>query len=89
MAEPKNKSDSYGSCNFATQSPPAIDANTKMVNLVLSFEDVLKLNLAIDSAAHALGRVNRSDSAGKREAVTLIVDFEKKRVRVHKGRLPK
>jgi hypothetical protein len=56
---------------------------------VLSFEEALKLNLALDLGVHALGRLNRATKKGKRAALQVVVHLgAKARVRVLNGVLP-
>jgi hypothetical protein len=41
------------------------------LNILVSFEDALKLNLAIDECLRRLNKYNRSTKEGKRGAVNL------------------
>ena len=81
------KAGSFGACGYSAISPKALAADTKAINLVLSFEDALKLNLAVDSCVHYLGRLHRGKAIGKRRGLQLILHFDKRRVRVQVGTL--
>jgi len=81
------KEGSFGACTFDSVSPKALSASTTTLNVALSFEEALKLNLAIDEAVHQLGRYHRATRAAKRMGVRFVIHINKKRVRVLKGRL--
>lgn len=86
---PKRKNVSFGASRFRTSNPQALSADTKVVSLVLSFEDALKLNLAVDSGVHHLGRLNRATESGRRRGLKLMIHFDKQRLRVQVGMVPK
>jgi hypothetical protein len=81
------KTDSFGACSFDSLSPTALDGKTNAINLALSFEEALKLNLAIDECVRKLNSYNRATSRGKNAAMRLIVHFDKGRIRVMEGAL--
>jgi hypothetical protein len=86
-SEMRMKRDSFGGCTFAVMSPKALNGDTNTVSVVLSFEEALKLNLAIDEAVHQIGRYNRATVDGKRAGLMLVLHFKKRRVRVQHGRV--
>lgn len=88
-ASPETKSFSFGGCNFGKLSPKleAITPATKVLNLTISFEDALKLNLAIDECVRKLNSYKRSTAAGKRSALNIAVHLDKGRVTVNEGKL--
>jgi len=81
------KSESFGGCSFARMSPAERTADTHVVNLVLGFEDALKLGLAIDECVRQLNRYNRARVEGRNSALKLIIHFDKQRIRVQEGAL--
>jgi hypothetical protein len=85
--QPRLKKAQFGACNFARHSPEALSVTTPAVNLVISFEDALKLNLAVDECVHQLGRFNRATAAGKNSGLMLVIHFDKKRIRVLAGKV--
>jgi hypothetical protein len=90
MAEKKVrvlKDGAFGACSYEKTSPQQLAQTTRAVNMVLSFEEALKLNLAIDEGVRKLGRYNRATKTGKRAGLMLIVHFDKKRIRVQEGKL--
>lgn len=86
MASRKRKKEgSFGACKFTSVSPKELRPETPALNIVLTFEEALKLNLALDEAVHHLGRYNRAFSEGKSAGVRIIVHLDKKRVRVQEA----
>jgi hypothetical protein len=85
MASRKLKTSSFGACTFDAMSPPRLTADTKAMNLVIPFDEALKLNLAIDECIRKLNRYNRATTEGKGAALMMIVHFDKGRIRVQEG----
>jgi len=56
MASPKTREFTFGTCAFDGTSPKreALGATTKILNVMLTFEEALKLNLAIDECVRSL-----------------------------------
>ena len=86
---PKLKKGQFGACSFTRRSPEYLAATTPAINIVVSFEDALKLNLAIDECVHQLGRYNRATVAGKNAGMMLVIHLDKKRIRILRGKLSK
>ena len=90
MAEKKFKvfkKGAFGACSYEKTSPKDVASAVRAVNVVLSFEEALKLNLAIDEGVRKLGRYNRATTVGKSAGLMLIVHFDRKRIRVQEGKL--
>lgn len=87
MASRELKTGSFGACTFDSMSPPKLAVDTKALNLVIPFAEVLKLNLAIDECARKLNRYNRATTKGKEAALMMIVHFDKGRIRVQETTL--
>ena len=83
--EARTKKGSFGACKFETTSPLELTPNTQTINIVLSFEEALKLNLAIDEGVHKLGRYNRATKKGKYAGLRIIIHRDKKRIRVQES----
>jgi hypothetical protein len=79
-----------GTCDVAHVSPGGapVTGPGSVVNLVLGFEDALKLNLALDEALHRVNRYNRGTVVGKRAGVRLVIYLGKRRINVMEGQLP-
>jgi hypothetical protein len=82
---PKVKTFSFGACNIASTSPELANlfAATKKLNVRLSFEDALKLHLAIGECARTLNGYNRSTKAGKKLALNLTIHLDMNRLTVN------
>jgi hypothetical protein len=85
--EPENKA-SFGACTYSSKSPLELSGGTKALNFVLTFEEALKLNVALAAAVHDLTRMNRGTPERRRAGVKLIVHLEgTQRIRVQRGRV--
>ena len=85
------KTFTFGSCYFSHTSPAQekLSASTRTLNIIVSFEDALKLNLAIDECLRRLNKYNRSTREGKRQRpVNLTVHLLANRIAVNEGKLP-
>jgi hypothetical protein len=81
--------ESFGGCTYATKSPSEIADATKVVNVKLSFEEALKLNVAVATCVQHLTRQDRSTPDKRRSGLKLIIHLdEKRRIRVQLGKLP-
>jgi hypothetical protein len=88
MLTPKKKS-SFGACTYARTSPKqdTLSPSTKVLNLFISFEEALKLSLALDECVRKLNSYNRSTTAGKRTALNLTIHFHADRIAVNEGKI--
>jgi hypothetical protein len=88
---PEFKTFSFGSCDVARIGPPIedLDGDNRAINIALTFEDALKLNLAIDECVRQLNRYKRSTTAGKRTGLNLCLYLDRKRISVNVAKLPK
>jgi hypothetical protein len=84
---PKQKQFSFGTCSIDHFSPPQIAPETRAVNIVVPFEDALKLNLAISEGVRALNKNNRSTREGRDAALVLTVYLDIKRMTVNQGKV--
>jgi hypothetical protein len=73
---------SFGSCEFSRLSPEKILPSTKKLNVIIGFEEGLKLNLAIEESLRKLNRYKRSTKEGKRAAINLVIHFDVGRISV-------
>jgi len=69
------KTFTFGTCSFAKSSPNVynIGESHRALNLFLSFEEALKLNLAVDEAVRRLNSYNRATRAGKNAALNVTI----------------
>lgn len=84
---PKAKAYTFGTCSFSKMSPPQsqLSSETKGVNVFLSFEEALKLNLAIDECIRRLNSYNRATTGGRGAALVLTMFLDKNRITVNQG----
>jgi hypothetical protein len=87
----KDKTFSFGGCTFAKTSPPLEDltAGTRVLNVLIPFEEALKLSLAMQACVMELNQKNRSTKEGKRTAMNLALHLDKGRVVVVRHPRPK
>ncbi|MGE0876149.1 MAG: hypothetical protein AB7O31_15920 [Burkholderiales bacterium] len=83
-AQVQTKKFSFGGCTVSGFSPEvsAISPKTEMLNVSISFEDALKLNLAIQECVRKLNSYNRSTSVGKRTGLNIAVHLQNRRITV-------
>jgi hypothetical protein len=82
---------SFGICNFVSTSPVVADLkpDTQILNVNISFEEALKLNLAIDECVRKLNSYKRSTSAGKRSGLTVALHLSRGVITIVETTLPK
>jgi len=78
---------SFGACTFRKKSPALVTGTTTTLNFILTFEEALKLNIAVDECVRKLNGYNHATSAGKRAALSLVVHIDKRRIRVNEGKI--
>jgi hypothetical protein len=73
-----------GAAKYAKTNPSegAINSATKIVNIIISFEEALKLNLAIDECVRRLNSYNRATVDGRRSALNIALHLNKQRITV-------
>lgn len=83
----EEKTFSFGSCEFSRLSPPKenLTSSSKKLNVVVPFEEALKLNLALDECVRKLNKYKRSTTKGKKAAVNLVIHFDVNRVSVNEN----
>ena len=81
----------FGTCVYASTSPEqgTLSNQTKILNIVVQFEESLKLNLAIDECIRKLNKYKRSKKSGKRAALNLSINLSDSRISVNEGKLKK
>lgn len=76
------KTSTFGTCKLVSLSPKkeALSPETKSLNVVLSFDEAPKLNLAIDECVRKLNRYKRSTVEGKRAGLNFTIHFDLNRI---------
>lgn len=87
----KTKQSTFGTGYIEHTSPDVskIPDISKSLNVIISFENALKLNLAISECVRRLNSFNRSSTDGKRSALNLTLYLRKGRFTVNLGKLKK
>jgi hypothetical protein len=82
---PKQKSFSFGGCEFGATSPTIADLSpdTPMLNVTVPFEEALKLHLAIGECIRKLNSYKRNTKAGKRTALNRAIHLGKRRITIN------
>lgn len=87
MAKQIKRKEPFGGYDIAHVSPPASELAPKAINLAISFEDGLKLHLALGQILGQLNSYKRSTTAGKLSAINLCVYTEANRITVTETKL--
>ena len=84
--EPPKKTFSFGGCTFTRVGPPleTLSPATPKLNVEVTFEEALKLHLAIGECISNLNQFNRSTTEGKRTALNLLLHLDVNRVTVNR-----
>jgi hypothetical protein len=90
MDDGREKTFSFGGCYYQATSPrvESLGPGTKVVNVRVTFEEALKLNLAVAECVRYLNRMKRNTKEGKSSALNLAIYFNMGRVVVTKGKIP-
>ncbi len=87
MAKKAKRKQSYGGCSIDHFSPPRTDGWPKAINVVLSFEEALKLHLALQAGLMAINGLKRSTKEGKLAALNLCVYTAVNRITLNANKL--
>jgi hypothetical protein len=85
--KPKKKKFTYGTCGYSRTSPRQVSAAMKAINIVVPFEEALKLGLAIDECCRELNTYDRSTKRGRDAALLLTVFLDSRRIAVNEDRV--
>ena len=79
----------FGGTDVVQIRPAPSDGVPPAMNIIITFEEALKLHLSLGQALARLNSYNRSTTAGKRSAVNLCLYPRKKRITVNEAKLSK
>lgn len=87
--KPQTKSFSFGGCKIAYIGPSVstLSPTTPALNVSVSFEEALKLSLAIDECVRQLNRYKRNTSIGKNKGVNLMIRLQTPSITVNEADL--
>lgn len=89
MANPPRRKSTFGSSSIDHFSPQLPEGTPKAINVVMSFEEALKLHLSLGQLLGHLNGYNRATTEGKRTAVNLCVYTDVSRIAVVEGKIRK
>lgn len=80
---------SSGTCAFQRTTPPTqtLLAVTRKINVIIPFNEALRLQFAINERLHAINKFPLNTRQGKRQAVNLAIDFKNNDISVMPGHL--
>ena len=82
----KTKTISCGGCDVQHISPRFSKA-PPTIALTLSFEEALKLNVAVDECVRRLNNYNRSRSDGRNAGLTIRIKLDEDRIIIQEGKV--
>lgn len=77
----------FGGCNVNHFSPPFPETAKKAVNVILSFEDTLKLHLSLGQLLAKLNGYNRNTTEGRKSAANICIYTYGHRITVNEAKL--
>jgi hypothetical protein len=83
------KNFSFGGCSVGSIGPAvsSLSPTTPILNVTVSFEEALKLSLAIQECVRKLNGYNRATTRGKRTALNIAVHLQKSRLTINEASL--
>lgn len=84
MSAKKKKDAYYGGCSIGRLIPAfgEIERRTKVINICISFEEALKLNLAISESLRKLNSYNRGTNEGRKKAMKMTVAIDNNNIMI-------
>ncbi len=75
----------FGGCTLEGTSPkvPDLSAKTPILNIWMTFEEALKLSIAIQECVRKLNSYHRGTRAGRQTGLNLAVRLRKRRITVN------
>lgn len=88
---PKEKTYTFGTCSYERTFPPKefLSGDTSIINVILPFEEALKLNIAVDECVRKMNGYKKSTREGKRAALNLTIHLQTNRIAINEGKLKK
>ena len=79
--------ESFGTCAYSHTSPHStkLSPTTRVLNVVIGYDEALKLNMALNAALIQMSRYKFSTKSGKRAAVLLAVHLDQDRLSLHES----
>ena len=80
---------SWGGCRFDRTAPTkqGLSSDTKILNVIITFSEALKLNLALQDCLLKLNNYKMNAIEGKQAAVKLAILLDQKRVQIWRAKV--
>src|SRR5437870_1671580 len=79
---PTKSADYHGSANYIRTLPDVAARGVRSINVLISFEQALRLSLAVQSCVMNLNKYNRSDAIGREMGLRLSLKTGSKSIAV-------
>jgi len=89
MPDPIKTKKTFGGSDVSVIRPAPKPEVPKAMNIVVSFEEALKLHLSLGQALAKLNGYNRATKAGKESAINVCLYTHAKRITINEAKLPK
>ncbi|MEQ1606897.1 MAG: hypothetical protein ABL999_18695 [Pyrinomonadaceae bacterium] len=89
MATEIKTKQTFGGNDVVQIRPEPKDGVPTAMNVIITFEEALKLHLSLGQALAKLNSYNRSTTLGKRSAVNICLYPHKKRITINEAQIPK
>jgi hypothetical protein len=70
-----------------TEIRPNLIHQAKVLNIIVSFSEALKLNLALDECLRKINKYKLSTKEGKKAAVNLVIHANKNRIAIAEAKI--
>jgi hypothetical protein len=87
MAQTPKTKETYGTVTVDRLSPEYREGWPKSVNMIMSFEEALKLQLGLQHALLEINKLKRSTVEGRRAAVNLCLHTGSQRITVNPAKV--
>jgi len=87
MAKEIKTKSTFGTVRIDHFSPPLPEGTPKGINVVLSFEEALKLHIGLMQILGKLNGYNRNTKEGKASAVNLCIFTDANRITINEGKV--
>lgn len=83
------KTFSFGGCTFSSTSPEwkNVTTSTPILNVQITFEEALKLSIAIDECVRKLNSYKRNTKTGRSMGLNLAVHVGTKRITINEEKV--
>ncbi|MEK6795446.1 MAG: hypothetical protein AABZ39_11750 [Spirochaetota bacterium] len=81
------KTASFGGVSVSHFSPEPAPGTPRALNVVLSFEEALKLQIGLQQLLLQLNSYNRATTQGRNAAVNICIYKDKKRITINEGKI--